>query len=50
MAHINRQIKPLMNQLKVSTKRTPVVLYTMRPQLLQVSVCLFEIARTLVLE
>lgn len=32
---MNPQIKPLMKQLHRSTKRTPVVLYTMRPQLLQ---------------
>jgi len=32
---MNPQIKPLMNQLNRSTKKTPVVLYTMRPQLLQ---------------
>ena len=32
---MNPQIKPLMKQLARSTKRTPVVLYTMRPQLLQ---------------
>jgi len=32
---MNPQIKPLMNQLRLSTKKTPVVLYTMRPQLLQ---------------
>ena len=35
---MNPQIKPLMKQLHRSTKRTPVVLYTMRPQLLQAQI------------